>query len=160
MRELEREIEHIKQAVKLGKATESLLEMLEDAERQRKALVAGPDAPRREDVQARLERVLADLPARVQACLQDLETLLRVQQVERGRDILSNLITEIRIHPTGRRRSAGTCRGYSPWSVERSSLWWCREAGARIVQQLAGDADDSSGLIALPRTIVPGGDSS
>jgi UTP:GlnB (protein PII) uridylyltransferase len=40
LREVEREIEHIKQAVKLGKATESLLEMLEDAERRRKILTA------------------------------------------------------------------------------------------------------------------------
>ncbi len=101
LREVEREIQHIKRAVKLGKATESLLEMLEDAERRRKALIAGQDAPRRENVQVRLERVLADLPARVQACLQDLETLLRVQQVERGRAILGSFVTEIRIHPDG-----------------------------------------------------------
>ncbi len=101
LREVDQEIEHIKEAVKLGKATDSLMEMLEDADRRRKALLAGQEAPRPEDTQARLERVLADLPARVQACLQDLETLLSVKQVERGRVILGNLITEIRIHPDG-----------------------------------------------------------
>jgi hypothetical protein len=43
--------------------------------------------------------VLPDLPARVLSCLQNLETLLSMKQVERGRAILGNLIKEIRIHP-------------------------------------------------------------
>lgn len=41
------------------------------------------------------------MPARVQASLADLEALLGVQQVERGRAFLDNLITEIRTHPDG-----------------------------------------------------------
>lgn len=45
LREVEQEIEHIKQAVKFGKATDALLEMLEDADRRRKALIAGQEAP-------------------------------------------------------------------------------------------------------------------
>ncbi len=111
LREVEQEIDHIKAAVKLGKATENLLEMLEDAENRRKVLGGDQDAPRREDTQASLERVLADLPARVQACLEDLERLLRVQQVERGRVLLSSLITEIRIHPDGTAEVCGDLQG-------------------------------------------------
>lgn len=45
--------------------------------------------------------MLPDLPARVLSCLQNLETLLSMKQVERGRAILGNLIKEIRIHPDG-----------------------------------------------------------
>ncbi len=41
LREIEREVEKIKQAVRMGEATESLMEMLEDADRRRKTLVAG-----------------------------------------------------------------------------------------------------------------------
>src|SRR5439155_15259452 len=99
------------QAVKMGKATASLLEMLEDADRRQKALVVGQDGPRRGDTQARLARVLADLPARVEASLADLDTLLRVEQVERGRGILGNLIREIRIHPDGTAEICGDLQG-------------------------------------------------
>ncbi len=111
LREVEREVEHIKQAVRMGKATESLLEMLEEADRRRKALVTDRDGPSREDTQAKLERLLADLPARVQACLEDLEALLSVKQIERGRAILGNLITEIRIHPDGMAEICGDLQG-------------------------------------------------
>ncbi len=55
--------------------------------------------------------MLADLPARVQACLQDLETLLSVKQIEGGRAILGNLITEIRIHPDGTAEICGDLQG-------------------------------------------------
>ncbi len=85
LRAVETEIENIKQAVKLGKATESLLSMLEDAESRRKVLLSGQDSPKPEDARDRLERALAELPERVEAYLEDLETLLARDQVERGR---------------------------------------------------------------------------
>ncbi|TMI99009.1 MAG: hypothetical protein E6H01_11630, partial [Bacillati bacterium ANGP1] len=128
LREVEVEIEHIKTAVKMGKATESLLEMLEDADRRHQALVAGQDRPRPQEPQARLQRVLADLPARVQACLEDLETLLSVKQIEQGRSILSNLIREIRIHSDGTAEICGDLHGVlSLVTQEKSSLWWLGE---------------------------------
>ncbi len=98
---VETEIENIKQAVKLGKATASLLEMLEDAEGRRKVLLAGQDSPEPEDVQDRLERALAELPGRVEAYLEDLETLLARDQVERGKEILETLGTKILVSPDG-----------------------------------------------------------
>ncbi len=67
--------------------------------------------------------MLADLPARVQACLQDLETLPSVKQVERGRAVLGNLITEIRIHPDGTAEICGDLQGVlSLVSREKFSL--------------------------------------
>lgn len=53
VREVEREIEHIKTAVRMEKATETLLAMLEDAERRRKSLEGTQEVPGRAvDVQA------------------------------------------------------------------------------------------------------------
>src|SRR5712692_938203 len=72
--EVEQEIRHIQEAVKIGKATVSLLMMLEDAEQRREALQAGQEALRPQDTRAKLARVLADLPDRVAACLEDLES--------------------------------------------------------------------------------------
>jgi hypothetical protein len=105
-----REIENIKRAVKFGKATATLLEMLEDAERCRKALAAGQVLTRRDDVQARLEKVLAQLPERVQAILEDLETLLASGHVARGKDILAALGTEIIISHEGTAEIRGDLR--------------------------------------------------
>ena len=45
LRKVEREIENIKAAVRMGKATNTLLGMLEDAERRRQALQGGREAP-------------------------------------------------------------------------------------------------------------------
>lgn len=53
---------------------------------------------------------MADLPARVQAYLEDLETLLAQDQIERGKDILASLGTEILIHPTGTAEIRGDLR--------------------------------------------------
>ncbi len=111
LREVEREIEHIKQVVRVGKATDSLLEMLEEAETRRKALAAGQSGSRPEDSQAKLERILTDLPERVAACLQDLESLLSAKQVEHGRTLLGSLITEIRIHKDGTAEICGDLQG-------------------------------------------------
>ncbi len=101
LRAVETEIANIKQAVKLGKATGTLLEMLEDSEERRNVLLAGHDAPKRNDTRARLEKVLAELPERVQAYLEDLEILLARKQIERGKNILAGLGTEVLIHPNG-----------------------------------------------------------
>ncbi len=100
---VERELENIKQAVKLGKATESLLEMLEDAERQRSALLSGRDSPEyhEDDVRARLEKALAEIPEQVMKRLDDLATLLARHQVERGKEVLVALGTEVLIGPDG-----------------------------------------------------------
>lgn len=97
---LDREITNIKTAVLKGKATETLLQMLEEKTAERAALV-GPQAapPSSQDVSARLAKVLAELPERVQAYLSDLETLLAQDQVERGKDILAALGTEVIVYP-------------------------------------------------------------
>ena len=109
--EVEQEIRHIQEAVKIGKATASLLIMLEDAEQRREALQAGQEALRPQDTQAKLARVLADLPDRVAACLEDLESLLRQGHIEAGKQILSNLRTEILIAPDGTVEIRGDLRG-------------------------------------------------
>ena len=110
LREVEQEIEHIKAAVRFGKATETLLAMLEDAERRKRALQRGQELPTQDDLRARLERVLAELPDRVQAYLEDLETLLATQQVERGKEILAALGIEVVIHPSGTAEIRGDVR--------------------------------------------------
>ncbi len=102
LRAVEREVENIKQAVRLGKATGSLLEMLEDAERRRSALLAGRDSPEHhDDLRARLEKVLNELPQRVKEHLDNLETLLARDQVDRGKEVLAALGTEVLIGPDG-----------------------------------------------------------
>ncbi len=103
--------------------------MLEDAEHRRTAVLGGGAVPSREDVQAKLERILADLPARVQAYMADLETLLSVQQIDRGRAILGQLITEIQVHPDGTVDLCGNLEGaLALVSRERkSSLCWLGE---------------------------------
>ena len=75
--------------------------MLEDAERGRASLQAGRQPWPQDTLDARLEKVLEALPERVQAYLEDLETLLAKEQIERGKDILASLGTEIVIHPEG-----------------------------------------------------------
>ena len=108
LRAVEKEMESIKAAVRLGKATEPLLEMLEDAERRRKALQGG--APPQQGHVARLERILADLPARVQAYLEDLEELLAQRHVEEGKNILAGLGTEVLIRADGTAEIRGDLR--------------------------------------------------
>ncbi len=75
--------------------------MLEDAERRWRALAAGQAPVRSDDTQARLEKVLAELPERVKERLDDLGTLLARDQVDRGKDILAGLGTEVLIGPDG-----------------------------------------------------------
>jgi hypothetical protein len=110
LRAVEAEIEHIKKAVRIGKATESLLEMLEDAEHRRNTLAVGQEVSRPSDVRAHLEKVLAELPERVQAYLENLETRLAKRQVERGKDILASLGTEVKISPDGTAEIRGDLR--------------------------------------------------
>ena len=61
-------------------------------------------------MRARLERILADLPSRVQAHLEDLEALLASDQVERGKDVLASLGTEVVISPDGTAEIRGDLR--------------------------------------------------
>ncbi len=85
--------------------------MLEDAERRYKALQSGQQVSQQpSDVAAKLERVLRDLPERVQAYLADLETFLAQQHVAEGRTILANLETEVLIRADGTAEIAGDLR--------------------------------------------------
>jgi site-specific DNA recombinase len=107
LREVEQEIENLKAALRFGKATEIIMEMLAEAGRRRKALQTSQELPSHDDMRAKVERVLAELPERVQAHLEDLETLLARNQVGRGKDILAALGTEIAICPDGRAEIRG-----------------------------------------------------
>ncbi len=71
------------------------------AEHRRNALAVGQEVSRPSNVRAHLEKVLGELPERVQAYLEDLETRLAKRQVERGKDILASLGTEVKISPDG-----------------------------------------------------------
>jgi len=80
LRAVEKEFAHIKNGVMIGKATESLLGMLEDAERRRKARwqarrSSGAATPRPCPV-----RVLSEVPEGVQTYLENLEALLGRRQ--------------------------------------------------------------------------------
>jgi len=99
-RRIEREIEHVKQAVRLGKATSTLLEMLEDAER-RLATLSAADGGNSSGVPERLARVLDQLPELVAERFTDLDALLADHQIERGKQILSALDTKVTLHPCG-----------------------------------------------------------
>ncbi len=99
MRQVDREIENIKHAVRLGKATGTLLEMLEQAEQRRKEMLASVEPA--DDVPTRLAKVLQELPELVRQYLDDLNTLLAAEQVDRGKDILAALGTTVRLHPHG-----------------------------------------------------------
>lgn len=94
----------------MGKATPILLGMLEERDARLRTLRAGRETPSRDDLQARVERVLAELPERVQRYLEGLEKLLAQGQVERGKDILAALGTEILINPDGTAEIRGDLR--------------------------------------------------
>ncbi len=72
----------------------------------------GLHAPKRNDTRARLEKVLAELPERVQAYLEDLEILLARRQIERGRTSLPALALRFSFTLTGF-RFVETCA--EPW---------------------------------------------
>jgi hypothetical protein len=101
LRRVEREIEHVKQAVRLGKATLVLLQMLEESERRRTQLVdeLTQEVPA-DGVPERLAQVLKRLPELVRERLDDLETLLGAQQVDKGKAILQAFDTTVTLHPT------------------------------------------------------------
>ena len=94
---IEREIENVKQAVRLGKATSTLMGMLEEVERRRAELLA-EESPA-DGVPARLARVLERLPELARQQLADLETLLAANQVDKGKAILAAFDTTIRLYP-------------------------------------------------------------
>jgi hypothetical protein len=99
---VEREIEHIGNAIRQGIITPTTKAMLEDAERRRAALLdkRGDDVPA-DGIPQRLAQVLKRLPEIVRSRLDDLETLLGTQQVEKGKQILSALETTVTLHPCG-----------------------------------------------------------
>jgi site-specific DNA recombinase len=105
LRTLEGEIANITEAVASGKPGPSgyavLMRMLEERAERLQALRAGHHASGGADPQTRFERVLAELPERVQTYLEDLENLLAGDQVARGKEILASLGTEVVISPDG-----------------------------------------------------------
>jgi hypothetical protein len=94
------EIENIKAAVRMGKATETLLEMLAEAEQRRKAVQNGPKPDG--GTEARLARALENLPALVEQHIADLQTVLAAQQIDTGKEILAQMVEAIILHPTKR----------------------------------------------------------
>ena len=98
LRHVEREIENINKAIKSGRATESLLAMLEEVRaREEGPLCSSGATPGGREPPA--ERALDTLPGRVQSLMNDLETLLANKQVDAGRAILAALATEITLTP-------------------------------------------------------------
>ena len=74
--------------------------MLEDAERERARISSElAEAPKGDGVPARVQRVLDGLPELVRERLDDLETLLAAQQIDKGKAILKAFDTEIVLHP-------------------------------------------------------------
>ena len=100
LRGIEREIEHVKQAVRLGKATSTLLGMLEEAQRRRDELVAATGVPEDGD-SARVAAALERLPDLVREVLSDLDTLLAVEDVDRAKAVLAGFQTTVTLHPVG-----------------------------------------------------------
>jgi hypothetical protein len=83
-----------------GKATDMLLEMLEQADVLRRVLLmeakaVAPDG----GVTDRLGQILARLPALMRAHLAYLEALLAAQPIDKGKAILAALDTTITMHP-------------------------------------------------------------
>ncbi len=132
--EVEREIANLRDALRHGagkeKATAIVMEMIEDAERRRASLLAGRQPMDRETLEARLEKVLDELPERVGAYLKDLETLLAQNQIERGKDILASLGTQIVLRPDGTaeiRGDLGKVLAVVSGRRKESSLLWLGE---------------------------------
>jgi hypothetical protein len=114
-RVLDAEISNIEQAVVTGKATTHLLAML-DARTKERDLLTGEaaQAPDIEALQTRLAVTLARLPDLVAQAVDDLHALLTVQQIERGREVLSALLSEVRLYPqveNGKRQLEAELRG-------------------------------------------------
>ncbi|HLW47328.1 MAG TPA: hypothetical protein VKW09_06120 [bacterium] len=81
-------------------------------------------------MQARVERILAELPERVQAYLEDLDALLAGDQIERGKQILASLGTEVIISPDGTAEIRGDLGKAIRLLGQRRrdrSLWWLGE---------------------------------
>src|SRR5439155_12844412 len=102
LRKLDREVGNLKALLATGKATPLAMAELEAMLKQReaeKATVA--HRPQPNEIEARLAKVLADLPNRVRRYLDDLDSLLAVQQINRGKEILAGLDTEVVLRPAG-----------------------------------------------------------
>lgn len=98
--QLNTEIENIKTAIAMGKATTTLLEMLEEREAKRKALQ--PHRSPATGTEERLGRALDRLPALVERVIADLHAVLAEQHVDRGKELLAALVEGITLYPTPR----------------------------------------------------------
>ena len=94
LREAEREAENIKQAVRHGKATATLLEMLEETEAKIQRLRADLST------EPRAKAAVRALPSLVEDYLRDLRSVLR-RDTERARAMLARLLGEIVLRPDG-----------------------------------------------------------
>jgi len=94
LRDAEREAENIKQAVRHGKATATLLEMLETAEAKVRHLRAESAA------QPPSQAVVRALPGAVERYVRDLRSVLD-HDIDRARFMLSRLLGEVILSPDG-----------------------------------------------------------
>jgi hypothetical protein len=98
LRQLDAEIEHLKVAVVRGKATDTLLEMLEARTKERDRLRAQEPSSALAEA---LEAVLARLPAVVTETLEALTRSWEAGDVADGKRLLAALGTQIRLQPNG-----------------------------------------------------------
>ncbi len=92
LHKVEQEIENIKQAVRLGKATVTLLEMLEEAERKATGLQAELSSPRKDQASVHA------IPRLVEQFVRDLRATLG-RDVHRARALLSRLLGVVVLRP-------------------------------------------------------------
>jgi hypothetical protein len=99
---VEAEIRHLTAAITMQEPPRALLEALREKEHQREALrasVGGADSVAA--VQTRLAKTLEQLPGLVGQAIADLHTLMAVQQVEKGKELLALLVEGVILHPAG-----------------------------------------------------------
>ena len=100
--QIEAEIQNLAAAIAMGKPPRALLEALRERERQREVLrVSAGGAASVDAIQARLAKTLEQLPALVEQAIADLRSLLAVQQVDKGKELLALLVDGIVLHPVG-----------------------------------------------------------
>lgn len=99
LRQVQKELANIKEAIKRGIITDTTREMLLEAEKRRDTLTAQESVP--DHTLDRLARVLDRLPEFVRSYLDDLDTLLASEQIDRGKAILQALDTTITLYPCG-----------------------------------------------------------
>lgn len=98
LRRVEQEIEHLKAALLRGKATDTLLEMLEARTKERNRLRAQEPSSALAEA---LEAVLARLPTVVTETLEALTQRWEAGDIADGKRLLAALGTQIRLRPNG-----------------------------------------------------------